>query len=185
MFFALVSQSVREGNRVAMSSIKTENKTYSPLAVANTIIRMIEDKEIEVNHMKLQKLVYLCYCWWLAKNDEPFISEEPQVWKYGPVFYSLYSVLRSFGGATIKEPQQAIYGEEPPFVGENEKAIEDVIEWVIAKYGEMTGTKLSELTHEVDSPWHIMAKKHNFKVPLYLAIDKEVIKSRYRQELQV
>lgn len=157
---------------------------YKPLPVANTIINMYKGDANEVQHMKLQKLVYLSYCWWLAKNDEPFIDEKPQVWRYGPVFSSLYSALRSFGGTPIQEPQKPIFDTPPPFVDKGSKDVLSLIDWVVGKYGKNSSSQLSSLTHETGSPWHIMAERYGFEVPLHLEIESDVIKKHYRETLK-
>ncbi|QIE54163.1 hypothetical protein G5B40_01095 [Pikeienuella piscinae] len=67
---------------------------YSPLAVANEFIALgiAEGKPIE--HMKAQKLVHFAHGFSLAR-DTPILNECPQVWKFGPVFSTLYQDLRA------------------------------------------------------------------------------------------
>ena len=131
-----------------------------PIAVANTFIKNYAGNE-GIDHMKLQKLTYLTYGWWLAKNDEPFIAEEPEVWEYGPVFSSLYRALKEFRSIPITSPQSVSPDEEVLLIKEgNQKKI---IDWVWNKYKDFTGVDLSNITHEKDSPWRKIAEKHNFK----------------------
>lgn len=63
-------------------------RPYHPLAFANEFILKAQPAGVE--HMKLQKLVYYSYGWWIAYHEEPILTEPPQVWRYGPVFVSLY-----------------------------------------------------------------------------------------------
>jgi uncharacterized phage-associated protein len=48
-------------------------------------------------HMKLQKLVYYAYGWWLLYHSEPIMTEPPEVWRHGPVFSSMYHALKHHG----------------------------------------------------------------------------------------
>ncbi len=57
---------------------------YKPLAFANAFIAKAGASGVE--HMKLQKLTYISYGWWLVYHEQPIMTEGPQVWKYGPVF---------------------------------------------------------------------------------------------------
>ena len=63
---------------------------YTPLALANTFVARYGATRT-LDHMKLQKLAFYTYGWWLAYNPNPILTEAPQVWKYGPVFGSLYN----------------------------------------------------------------------------------------------
>jgi hypothetical protein len=67
-------------------------RPYRPLALANEFIVMSASRGAE--HMKLQKLVYFAYGWWLTGHSDRITTEPPQVWKFGPVFESLYHELR-------------------------------------------------------------------------------------------
>lgn len=80
-------------------------RPYTPLAFANEFI--VKAGPSGVVHMKLQKLVYMCYGWWLVAHDEPIINEAPQVWKHGPVFKSLYSVLATHGHSRSRTLKRA------------------------------------------------------------------------------
>ena len=54
-----------------------------------------------LQHMKLQKLCYYAYGWWLSAYDNPLTDKGPEVWKYGPVFSDLYDDLKTWGNAAI------------------------------------------------------------------------------------
>jgi uncharacterized phage-associated protein len=67
---------------------------YSPLALANEFIVRFKPGE-GIEHMKLQKLVYCANGWWLVFNpNQPLVNKAPEVWKFGPVFPSLYHVMK-------------------------------------------------------------------------------------------
>lgn len=107
------------------------DKKFYPLALANTFIERHGRRE-GIQHMKLQKLSYFAHGWWLAYNSESFLKEKPQVWKYGPVFKSLYRILAPFGKEYINLPQKDNPFEAPEVI--EDKQITDLVDWVWTRY---------------------------------------------------
>lgn len=138
--------------------------SYSSLAFANEFIKRAA-KEGGVSHLKLQKLCFFAYGWWLSAHEKPIMTHPPKVWKYGPVFDDLYNVLAGFGGREIKEPQKLLPFKEAPVIPEGEKEIEELIDFVWARYGGYSAIKLSDMTHEPDTPWEIVARENEYRVP--------------------
>lgn len=159
---------------------------YMPLTVANTFIELGKSKG-GVEHMKLQKLVYYAYGWWLGcygLNKKRLTNEGPQVWKHGPVFSSLYATLSNFGREPIKELQTI-----QPFVPANVVKTEDekpytLIKWIWGRYGHLDSYTLSDMTHEPDTSWYRTAMKHNFVVPYNLKIDDKYIYEEFTKLLE-
>jgi len=142
---------------------------YSPLSVANEFIKLSPNGE---THMKLQKLVYMVYGAWLRDHDEPFITEEPQVWQYGPVFESLYHDLKTFRSTPVRNLQTAD--------AINEDTIKNTIDNVWKRYKDYSATDLSDITHQPESPWYEVAKENNFCVSQGTVIPIETIKNYFR-----
>lgn len=146
---------------------------YTPLAVANTFLK----EKGAINHLKLQKLVYLCYCWWLTYKDEPFIGEPPQVWRHGPVFQSLYIEFKDVGMGMVEEARQY----KKHHINEADTDIQDLMfDFVWGRYGSLSPVELSALTHVRGSPWHQVASAYNFDVPNETAIPITLIIGHYR-----
>jgi uncharacterized phage-associated protein len=148
---------------------------YLPLAAANKFV--VLSKGEGVSHMKLQKLVYLAHGVWLARHGLSFLSENPQVWQYGPVFGSMYHELKNNRSAPITE-LQTIFDEAPRV---DDRFVMDIIAKVWDKFGSSSAIKLSDLTHLPGSPWHIIAKEHKFRVPMGTEIDPEIIGKYFRE----
>lgn len=151
---------------------------YKPLAVANEFIVMAGPGG--VSHMKLQKLVYCAYGWWLAYHDEPFISEQPQVWQHGPVFKSLYFMLNQFGWRSITTVQNDNPFSAAPRVDDADAEVCAMISWVWERYKMRSAEYLSDLTHQPGSPWHETAREHGFRVPKNTPIPVARIQEHYR-----
>ena len=74
--------------------------SYKSVTIANYFIENFRSNDL--TPMKLIKLTYLAYCWYLAlSNKDRLINEKAQAWDFGPVFPSLYRELKSYGRRTI------------------------------------------------------------------------------------
>lgn len=154
---------------------------YSPLTLANTFVAR-HGHEAPLTHMKLQKLCFYAYGWWLAYNQDPILTEGPEVWQYGPVFSSLYNVLSTKRSSPITAPQSPSPMTPPPII---EDAVPvSWVDWVWQRYGQLPSMALSNMTHETGTPWQIEAAKHNYKVPRHHRIPDEVIRQYFQAEAQ-
>ena len=123
--------------------------SYSTDTIANYFIKKHSEYG-ELTPMKLIKLVYIAYGWYLTTFDnQKLVTEQPQAWQHGPVFPFLYSKLKSFGKNFVKEPLSTFKNEE---IKDEDAQFLDKI-WDI--YGEKDGIYLSALTHQENTPWSI------------------------------
>ena len=137
---------------------------YPALRVANELLQLHGD----VSHMKLQKLLYYANGWWLAMEGQPLLNENPQVWRYGPVFRWLYSSLSRFGHADIGKPVPPGPFGPQNLTLEGEQGADNVrnlLSWIWAEHGQKTAIQLSDETHAPGTPWRKIAEEHNFRVP--------------------
>lgn len=156
-------------------------KPYAPLAAANYIIVAFAQQR-GVEHMKLQKLVYNAYGWWLAFHDNNnLLNERPQVWKFGPVFNSLYHVLKPFGRSQITRPQSPGPFDKPPTIDDADKDAKTLLEWIWNCYGHLSSFALSDMTHKMGTSWQRIAQERQFSVPFGLEIPDEYIREEFRQ----
>lgn len=151
---------------------------YSPLAVANEFIRLAGGG---LTHMRLQKLVYYAQGIALAKGFS-LTNEQPQVWKYGPVFNGLYYELKYHASDAINAPEAENTFGPAPFVDHNDQKSLDVIKSVWSEYGRYTAAQLSDLTHKPGTPWHILVTRYAGRVPYETDIDKETMRSYFVRE---
>mgnify|MGYP003624478506 CR=1 FL=1 len=128
---------------------------YNPSTIANYFIKKYSS-EGALTPMKLIKLVYISYAWYLTltEGEKTLIDEKPQAWDYGPVFPSLYQSLKKFGKTEIQKtiPNQSLWekirDEDKPFLNKM---------WDM--YGSYGGIYLSAITHTDNSPWDKAFKK--------------------------
>lgn len=143
---------------------------HAPLAVANVLIQKHPG---QIDPMKLQKLLYFANGWWLAVKGQPLLSERPQVWRYGPVFKSIYRDFSRFGRSKIPEPERrSPFDHNPPFVeGPEAEEISQMLDWVWSGYGHRSGGELSDETHKPGTPWRKIAEREKYEVKPNTEID--------------
>jgi uncharacterized phage-associated protein len=133
--------------------------------------------------MKLQKLVYFSHGWWLTGHAVPYLNERPQIWKHGPVFDSLYHVLKTFGSFPITEIQSASPFEKPAVIDQNDTEIRNLLVWVWQKYGHLSSFALSDMTHREGTAWSRVAAERNFSVPRGLELPDEYVREEFQSGL--
>jgi uncharacterized phage-associated protein len=124
---------------------------HSAAAVANEFLRIRADRAWP-QQMLLQKLAYIAHGWMLAITGQPLIAEASQAWDNGPVYRSLWDHIRDYGyghsDCRLNEP-----GTADPIIEDMTDQERAIIEHVWKKYAPMGAAKLSELTHQPDTPW--------------------------------
>jgi uncharacterized phage-associated protein len=138
---------------------------YQAIQIANEFIAS-HGEGGHLDPMKLQKLLYFADGWWTALCGVPLISERPQVWRYGPVYRSIYRTFSKYGKRPILEPEPATpFGGEPHRVPADAVQVRQLIEWIWNEYGNKSGPALSDETHKPGTPWRKIAEKNHFVVP--------------------
>ena len=95
--------------------------------------------------MKLEKLVYYCQAWHLARHGTPLFADDIQAWREGPVVPALYEKHRK---------QYIVSGWKWGDPAAVQGSAAEVIEWVAARYGTFSAERLSRMTH-YELPWRI------------------------------
>lgn len=123
--------------------------SYNPTTIANYFIKRYADKG-NITPMKLIKLTYISYGWYLALTDkeERLTDESPVAWDFGPVFPSLFESLKGYGRSVIKDKIPNLVGDDS-IKGDDKKFLDKI--WSL--YGRFDGTYLSALTHTEGTPW--------------------------------
>lgn len=146
---------------------------YSAAAVANWFIERAHSEGRLVDHLSLQKLVYIAHGWCLAIMKRPLIDDAIEAWQYGPVVPSLYHELKVYGRGPV-EPIVRVRGLtlQAPTIEDSET--EDLLETVWRRYGDLRAAQLVALTHAPDTPWRGAWDGARNK-----PIDNEAIKAHY------
>lgn len=125
--------------------------------VASYLIHLSNKIGEPLTNMKLQKLLYYSYAWYLVekKNLEVLFSEEIEAWQYGPVVPASYDTYSKYGADIIKSVEGD--GDLDVVTVDTKKLIEEVF----VAYADKTAIQLMHLTH-IESPWLKTYDANNF-----------------------
>jgi uncharacterized phage-associated protein len=133
-------------------------KPFKSIAVANRFIDLAKKSDSKLTLMKLLKIVYFAHGWHLALRDKsPLIDDTIEAWKFGPVAPCIYHSFKEYGSSPITDFGKEIDVEKMIFVQpvlEGDSFLDGFMNKIWEVYGSMTAFQLSELTHQVGTPWH-------------------------------
>ena len=123
---------------------------HTAVAIANEFLSR-RDNDAWPQQMLIQKLVYIANGWNLAINNVPLITEKAEAWDNGPVYRSIWDHIKEFG---YRGAKCQLLDQNKRLVSETLTLSEtQVIDHVWRKYGHMTASQLSALTHQPNTPW--------------------------------
>ena len=120
---------------------------------------------IEVDKLKLQKLLYYTQAVSLVRFNKPAFSEKIEAWEYGPVVPEVYHKVKRY-----RTPLKINRATNEPI---NTDIIQSV-DMVLKYFGEMSGMTLIVITHS-EKPW-----RDAYKKGLNTEITTKAIKSYYK-----
>lgn len=128
-------------------------KAVSTVLCNNILNRGFKEK-ISISPMKLQKLMYFICMDYTRKNGTSPISEQFEVWQFGPVLPSIYAEFKAFGSKPIKEYAKDANGKAFMVNEERNPRLAETIDHIWRRYKNMTGIELSQITHQTRSGWY-------------------------------
>ena len=108
-----------------------------------------------VTNLKIQKILYYAYVWYLVLRKKRCFNEKFQAWPIGPVLPSVYKKLKQFGTYPISDKIIGIKDEDDLTKLKEEllgKELINIIDQTYEKYGQMTAFELVTRTHN-EFPW--------------------------------
>lgn len=157
---------------------------YRSVEIANEFLT--QPGASNLTQMQLQKLTYLANGWNWAINGERLIADPVEAWDYGPVYRDLYDHTKFFGRQPLRrlitsdDSEAARFfgiseGEAKPYRASLDARQKAVIEQVWKRYGSMSGSELSAITHRRDTPWFETYTKRGKSAE----IDQSIIRRHY------
>lgn len=129
---------------------------YSSISLAYYIVAVFNEKNLEINMTKLQKLLYIVYGTYLSLFNKRLINEHPQAWPYGPVFPLTRNAL-------LNKDLSAI---SPSIINKDKMECDDdlksVMEIIIRTFGKYNATSLVKWSHQPGSPWDRVVNRDGF-----------------------
>lgn len=112
---------------------------------------------MDVDPLKIQKLVYNFHGWHLAITGRPAVGERFEAWPKGPVLSSLYHQFKKFRWEAITEFAEDIDpvtgDRKAAIVGASDEGFYRIFNAVWERYKDYSGIQLSALTHAPETPW--------------------------------
>ena len=142
-------------------SIKT--MTYTPQHIANYFLEKADAEGIPMSQLKLMKMVYIAYGWYIALTDKPLFDEPIEAWQHGPVIESLYHEFKHFKNRPIDELALEIdmdtFEVVTPRVPDEDAEAQLILSKVWVSYKRFKAWALRNKTHEKGGPWDKVYKK--------------------------
>jgi uncharacterized phage-associated protein len=131
--------------------------------VADEVRRRLGD----VGAVKLQKLLYYAQGWHVARTGEPMFQEAIKAWAKGPVVAELWADEAHERGRPVS------------------RALDDTslatLEYVIERYGDLSGRDLIRMTHDED-PWRELSESDDPAIPENPEITHEALARWFRND---
>lgn len=144
---------------------------FSAITIADEMLKRAKAKGKALTPLQLMKLVYIAHGWSLGMLGRDLFPDRIEAWKYGPVIPDLYQATKRYGRGPI--PIELVGDPEDSAVDVDTRAFLDDI---FSKYGHLSGTALSTLTHKSGSPWHQVYEDGEMGIE----IPDDIIRDHYR-----
>lgn len=155
--------------------------TFDGRAIANYVLDVSQEAGRSVTPLGLQKLVYFCHAWSLAKLGKPLIRHQFEAWQFGPVLQYLYRDFKEFdrGPITTRAKKlNPITGRAETVRCDLDEDTQILLRRVIGFYGKLSAGTLVELSHSEGGPWDL-TWNHKGKVNPGMKIDDSMIQSYF------
>jgi uncharacterized phage-associated protein len=118
---------------------------YDSVLVAKYLLSLAMEQRVVLNVTKVQKLLYIVYGYYLAKQKIQILAETPKAWPYGPVFPATRNKVNYEKILDINAPEFAEikYDEQ----------LTSIIKKVVEKYSTFSASQLSGWSHVKGGPW--------------------------------
>ena len=142
-----------------------------------------------VDQLKLQKLLFYAYGWFLAHTDQSLFEEDFEAWEHGPVVRDIYQMTARYKRAKITQ-RLTTFGYDslndkadfmtPLGVNENLKHFVKSI-WNVHKH--LTGIQLCNSTHAPGEAWTIIYEKYGEDLRSKPHIPIDLIQNVFKKKL--
>ncbi|MEU8001081.1 type II toxin-antitoxin system antitoxin SocA domain-containing protein [Catellatospora sp. NPDC049111] len=142
------------------------------MATVHAVAAAVIDQLGPMTAMKLQKLVYYCQCWHLARTDRLIFSDQIEAWRQGPVVPSLYHRHR---GHYIIDSWP--HGDAATLSLDEQQSVD----WVVDNYGAFSAIQLSRMTHN-ELPWKLARVGLSDNAASNVALRTDIIANFYSRQ---
>jgi len=156
--------------------------SYDPRVVANLILDIRDELNLETTNLELQKLLYFSHAFSLNRFDVPLVSGFFEAWKNGPVNPAVYRAFKEFVGSPItKRAMKRDYRKNAYIDLPNElpKQITSRIHDDIKSLSKLNAWELVDLSHAPNGPWDFVVEKSKTGIVAGMRITDDITKKRF------
>lgn len=124
---------------------------YSVFRISNWFIKKGNEDGAEMTPMRLLKLVFFSYAWYLTLFKKKLFVSDIEAWKYGPVIPSLYYQYKVYGDRIVPLEAQVNKNILDKYPIDNDT--QEFLETIYDKYRNISTLDLSAISHNPGSPW--------------------------------
>ncbi|MCR4568378.1 MAG: DUF4065 domain-containing protein [Pseudobutyrivibrio sp.] len=139
--------------------IKTD-RLLTAIDVANYILCTIP-----CTHLKLEKLLYLCYAEYLCSTHKKLFKDQIYAFAYGPIIktvFNKYKGQRWIAGSGKKAETRRLSAKSRILFACDGIEKLEIIDRVIENYKGHTAAELVSLTHTLGGPWDVTDKSTSY-----------------------
>jgi uncharacterized phage-associated protein len=136
--------------------MQSPHAPYDARAISNFLLDLAEREDRPLTQLLLLKILYFAHGWYLAEMGRPLFSQPVEAWKHGPVVKVVRDAFKEFERRPIKSRAERLILETgelelvPPTLSDGDAEFVTDVYRVYVIHDAWT---LSEMTHEVGSPW--------------------------------
>ena len=131
------------------------------------------EANLNISHLKLQKLVFYCQAFHLALHNQPLFPENVEAWTLGPVIKEIYQDYKIYGNSVIS-PSESLSEDMDTNLNGDQIA---TISAVLSAYGHLSAPNLVEKTHR-ETPWKEAFQQGNGTI-----IEHNIMRDYYKEFL--
>lgn len=148
---------------------------YTTFDVAMYMVGLLNEKRISLDVLKVQTLLYITYGVYLCAYDERLLNEHPQVYYCCPLFSQLREDMIQMDLYSVTMDSNRVAEDELEKIKEDPK-LNDVLEFVIYHFGDLTFNELQDLVCDEDSAWKKACDRKDFRWGDYIT-DEDIRKA--------
>lgn len=155
---------------------------YDPRAVVNALLDEADPRGLPLSNLSIQKLLYFAHARYLAIVRKPLVAGVFEAWEYGPVCRPIYDELRKFGRepVTIRLKFRDLFSQSERDIPKiTDIDVRDHLATVVRQLGAMSPSRLVELSHAKDGPWHYVWNKSQTSPMIGSRITDKITIERY------
>lgn len=147
--------------------------------LASYIIMKCNKDNKDISNKKLQKMVFYCQAYHIARYKEKLIDNEFEAWVHGAVLPVLYNDYSCYGYRNINIYNEEEYNNSRNNLGEY---LSDFLDRIIDKFSSLSANEIEDLNHN-ELPWQEARTGYAANENCNEVISEECIYNYYSQLL--